>query len=273
VSAGILPPPGTFLIKNLFLFQAESAHVISADGRIEAHTHSMIYNDAVFLAYVSRLSILGARWAIGTIQMVRIATQSARIGPRGTHVPEQQMTIGGLGDGIFIPALLGWNFNQFHLTAAFAFYAPTGSYSPNRIISTGLNRWAFEPDVGFTWLSPSGHELSVMAGYTMNTTNTADDYHSGDEFHADFAAVQHTHHDFLYGVAGYAFQQTTADTGSGALLGPFRGRVIGLGPMLGYTIPLEERLPLGLTVKYELEFADQNRASGDALWFNAALLL
>jgi hypothetical protein len=97
--------------------------------------------------------------------------------------------------------------------------------------------------------------------------------HSGDEFHADFAAVQHTGNGVLYGLAGYALQQTTADTGGGALLGPFRGSVIGLGPIVGYRLPLGELRPIDLTLKYEFEFAEQNRTLGNALWFNAALLL
>jgi hypothetical protein len=109
-----------------------------------------------------------------------------------------------------------------------SFYAPTGSYSPSRIIDTGLNRWAVEPDVGFTWHSRLGQEFSLFTGYTMNSTNPADDYHSGDEFHADFAAVQRIRHRCLAGIAGYALQQTTADKGSGTVLGSFRGRVIAL---------------------------------------------
>lgn len=268
--AGMLPPPGSGIVKNLFLFQDASAQAITEDGRIEVDTHTITYNDAVFAAYVTQLPVLGAYWAFGTIQMMRIATQSSDSGLHGGALHNQSTTVGGLGDGIFIPGMLNWNFGEFHLTSAFSIYAPTGQYSPSRIISIGLNRWAFEPDVGLTWMDHRGFEASLFVGYTINTRNSADDYASGQEFHADFALAQHFSSGYLLGIAGYAFQQTTADSGSGAVLGPFKGRVIGLGPLVGKTVTVSE-IPINFDFKYELEFAEQNRSSGNALWFTACI--
>ncbi len=268
--AGILPPPGHGIVKDLFLFQDASAGVVTEDGRVEVNTHTTTYTDAVFAAYVTQIPVLGAYWAFGTIQMLRVATQSADAGRHGGPLQNQTTTIAGLGDGIFIPGMLNWNFGQFHLTTAFSFYAPTGAYSTTRIISTGLNRWAFEPDVGMTWMDGAGREASLFVGYTINTRNTADDYYSGNEFHADFALAQHFHNGIVLGMAGYALQQTTVDHGSGAVLGPFKGRVIGLGPLVGQTILLHE-VPIHFTFKYDVEFAEQNRSSGNELWFTTAV--
>lgn len=155
-------------------------------------------------------------------------------GLHGGALHNQSTTIAGLGDGIFIPGLLNWNFGQFRVSAAFSFYAPTGQYDPTRIISTGLNRWAFEPDVGLTWMDSGREDLVVRRPYRQHQ-NTADHYQSGQEFHADFGLAQHFANGFLFGMSGYAFQQTTADSGSGALMGPFKGRVIGLGRRLRST--------------------------------------
>jgi hypothetical protein len=268
--AGMLPPPGNGIAKNLFLYQDAHSGVVTEDGRVEINTHTTTYNDAVFAAYVTKVPVLGAYWAFGTIQMLRIASQSADAGPHGGPLHSQSTTVGGLGDGIFIPAMFNWNFGRFHLSSAFSFYAPTGAYDPTRIINLGLNRWAFEPDVGLTWMDEKGREASLFTGYTINTANTADDYHSGDEFHADFALAQHFQSGFLLGMAGYALQQTTADSGSGAVLGPFKGRVIGLGPLLGQTISIGE-IPVQLTFKYDVEFAEQNRSSGNELWFTSTV--
>jgi hypothetical protein len=268
--AGLLPPPGHSIVKDLFLFQDASAHVVTEDGRVEIDTHTITYTDAVFAAYVTSIPVLGAYWAFGTIQMLRIATQSADAGRHGGPLQNQTTTIAGLGDGIFIPGMLNWNFGQFHLTTAFSIYAPTGAYSATRIISTGLNRWAVEPDVGLTWMDESGREASLFVGYTINTKNTADDYYSGNEFHADFAVAQHFRNGFLFGMAGYALQQTTNDYGRGAVLGPFKGRVIGVGPLVGKTILLHE-VPIHFTFKYDFEFAQQNRSSGNELWFTTAV--
>jgi hypothetical protein len=256
--------------KSLFLFQNASARVVTEDQRVEINTHTVTYTDAVFAVYMTRLSVLGAHWAFGTIQMLRISSQSADAGLRGGPLHNQSTTIGGLGDGIFIPAMLNWNFGQLHLTGAFSIYAPTGQYSATRIISIGLNRWAFEPDVGITWMDEKGHEASLFTGYTFNTENPADHYYSGQEFHADFTLVQHFTNRFVFGLSGYAFQQITADSGSGAILGPFKGRVIALGPIVGRTIAINE-VPVHLALKYDVEFAEQNRSSGNELWFTASV--
>ena len=72
--AGMLPPPGHWLVKDLFLFEDATAKVVTEDGRIEVDTHTVSYTDAVFAIYVTRLPVLGAYWAFGTIQMMRIAS-------------------------------------------------------------------------------------------------------------------------------------------------------------------------------------------------------
>lgn len=74
---------------------------------LQVKDRTQAHNNAVFICYVPRLSLLGVRWAVGTIQMARIASQSLRVGPPGISFPTQQMTIGGFGDGIYLAALLG----------------------------------------------------------------------------------------------------------------------------------------------------------------------
>lgn len=267
--AGYLAPPGTTLVKGYFLYQDASAKAVSEDGRIEADARTTMYTVAAFGAHVTHLSLLGSYWAYGAIVQFRIAEQSARVGPRGRPVKPQTSTIGGLGDIIFAPCLLSWDLGQFHLSTALMFYAPTGSYDSQRIINIGNNRWAFEPDLGLTWMDDeSGRQASLFVGYTINTENTASHYLSGNEFHADFVLAQHLPGSAVLGLAGYALQQTTADSGRGAVLGPFEGRVIGLGPLIGKTFEIYE-FPINLALKYIFEFDAHNRSSGDALWLTA----
>jgi hypothetical protein len=268
--SGYLAPPGTTLVKNFFLYQDASALAVTANGRVEASSHTVSYTDATLVAYVTNLSVLGAYWAVGAIPMFRLSEQTLRVGPRGVEVPRQASTLAGPGDFIFLPCLLGWNFGQFHVAGAFAFYAPTGSYDRQRIIDIGDNRWAIEPDVGLTWIDErTVRHASFFIGYTVNTENTATHYLSGQEFHTDFVLAQHLADGWMLGVAGYAFQQTTGDSGSGAIFGPFRGRVLALGPLIGKTLRIGE-LPVDFVFKYYFEFAAQNRSTGNELWFNAS---
>lgn len=268
--AGYLAPPGTTIVKNYFMFQDASAEAVTANGIIEVKSRTITYTVATFAGHVTNLPVLGSHWAYGGIVMFRIADQSIRVGPRGGPMMQQASTVGGLGDTILAPCLLSWDFGQFHLTSSLVFYAPTGSYDRQRIIDIGTNRWAVEADGGFTWMSEgSDRQASVFAGFTINSKNTATHYLSGNEFHADFVLAQHLANGMVFGASGYALQQTTPDSGSGAVFGAFRGRVIALGPLVGKTIRMWS-LPVTFSCKYDVEFAAQNRLSGDELWVTAA---
>ena len=272
LASGLLPPPGHLVVKDLFLFFDSHATILSQDSQPESRAYTDAYTDAIFAAYSSALTIFGANLAFGTIVQLRIASQDLSLSSRGHSLLSRQSTTGGLGDLIVLPAMLGWNFGQFHVSAALGVYAPTGDYSVGRIIDVGLNRWAIEPDVSLTWLDPeSGHEVSLFTGYTVNAENSATRYRSGDEFHADFVLAQYLPYGFIAGVAGYAVQQTTPDSGRGAVLGPFKGRVLAIGPLLGKSLAID-RAPLTLTAKYQFEFAAQNRPTGDALWLTAGVM-
>ena len=61
---------------------------------------------------------------------------------------------------------------------------------------------------------------------TFNQTNTATYYRTGDGFHLEWAATKYLTKQFTIGLVGYYDQQFTPDTGTGAILGPFEGRVV-----------------------------------------------
>ena len=77
-------------------------------------------------------------------------------------------------------------------------------------------------------------ELSGGAGLTFNARNTATDYQTGTESHFEWAIGKHFGESISLGVAGYHYVQLTGDTGSGATLGPFKGRNNGIGPALNF---------------------------------------
>jgi hypothetical protein len=269
--AGMLPAPGGFLVKNYFMFQDASLTAQPNNAPVRVHTRTITYTDATFMTYTTPWQIFGANWGVSAITQTRIADQKLKTTLIGGPTSTQQSTVGGFGDLIVSPMMLNWNFAKFHLVSALMFYAPTGSYDRRRIIDIGLNRWAVEPDVGVTWMNPeTGRHASLFAGYTINTENPSTHYLSGNEFHADFALAQHLPHGLVVGMAGYAVQQTTPDSGSGANLGAFKGRVIGLGPLAGVTIPIF-KTPIGFSFKYDFEFASQNRSTGDELWLTATI--
>lgn len=268
--AGLLAPPGTLIFKNYFFYWDASARIFT--NGIEVANDVKAYADILQVVYATNARILGANYGFSLLIPFVIANEHAKQS-FGNMPPffNQTSTVGGLGDMILTPAALHWHFGRFHLLTACSAYAPSGTYDKNRLLNIGKNRWSFEPDVGLTWLDQeTGREASTFIGYTVNLENTATSYKSGDEFHAEFALAQHLPKGYVLGMAGYAFQQTTGDSGQGAILGPFRGRVFALGPLGGYHFKIDKEA-IDLTAKYEFEFGDQNRLAGNVLWLTGAL--
>jgi hypothetical protein len=136
-----------------------------------------------------------------------------------------------------------------------------------------LNRPAVDVFGTFTWLDPAiGWDLSLALGATFNQTNTATDYTSGDEFHLEWAATKYITKQFTVGLLGYYYQQFTGDSGLGARLGNFMGRVASIGGSIGYTFEAGQ-LPISTRLRVYREFAAENRAEGTVGVFTVSLPL
>ncbi|MGB2931084.1 MAG: transporter [Methyloceanibacter sp.] len=66
------------------------------------------------------------------------------------------------------------------------------------------------------------------------------------------------------------YQQLTGDTGSGARLGPFKGRVFAVGPHLIYNTVLMRR-PVIFNFRNYQEFGAENRFEGNVTTFGATV--
>ncbi|MBP1689094.1 MAG: protein involved in meta-pathway of phenol degradation, partial [Deltaproteobacteria bacterium] len=101
--------------------------------------------------------------------------------------------------------------------------------------------------------------------------NKDTDYKSGKQFHVDGTLAQHFP---LFGglagagVSGYYYQQVTGDSGSGATLGDFEGRTVGVGPVVSYTKKVGGHDTV-FELKWLHEVETKNRLEGDIAWFKA----
>ncbi|PWK65796.1 outer membrane putative beta-barrel porin/alpha-amylase [Aminobacter sp. AP02] len=180
----------------------------------------------------------------------------------------------GLGDIAFAPILLGWHndaMNTFFSTSL-TVTAPTGEWEKGALAFVGLNYWTFTPAVAFTYLVPEhGLDLSANLGIDINTKNTATDYYSGATAHLDLAVTKNLTENFALGaVAGFLYQfeddrGTFADAHDG-----FKGRSIGLGPLVRYKAKFGENTELDLNLKWVHEVDVENRMKGDAVFFDVA---
>jgi len=72
------------------------------------------------------------------------------------------------------------------------------------------------------------------------------------------------------GLVGYIYQQLTGDSGSGATLGDFKSRVVGIGPQVGFIFPVGD-LQGYLNLKVYQEFAAEHRPEGWNGWVTFAI--
>lgn len=143
---------------------------------------------------------------------------------------------------------------------------PVGDYDPLRIPNIGLGHGAVDMGGAYTYLNPAtGNEFSGTAGLTYNFENPDTQYRSGIDFHFDWGASHYLTKQLFVGVAGYAYQQITDDSGQNPILGGFRSRVFGVGPQIGYSFPVGDMQGF-LGLRGYGEFGAANRPSGWNTW-------
>lgn len=276
--AGYQPDPGFYLRNDLYVYQG-NATIAPFSRRIEVDLRSRLITDIIGGTYVTPLEIFGARYALGMIWSsatnnflkgkLAVDTRFPLLNRLLTRSEEGSYT--GVSDLAITPINLGWHLGQFHIMAFGNVYAPVGSYNPNRRLNTGLNRWAVEPNVAVTWLQPQyGQEVSLSMGWTANFRNPATQYTTGQEFHLEYYLGQHLPKGFALGLAGYIYNQMTADTGSGASLGAFHGQTIALGPSLSFNSKIGDHA-IGVNARYYNEVKVHNRFDGQAFFLTLSL--
>jgi len=172
----------------------------------------------------------------------------------------------GFGD-VYPLATLRWN-NGVHNVMTYVFGdVPVGAYDSTRLSNIGVGHGAIDVGGGYTYLNPqTGHEFSGVLGFTYNFTNQSTQYQNGVDMHFDWGASQFLTKQVQVGLVGYVYQEVGCDSGSGDRVGCFQSRVVGVGPQLGFIIPLTSAAQGYLNIKGYKEFAAQNRPDGWNTW-------
>jgi hypothetical protein len=148
---------------------------------------------------------------------------------------------------------------------------PVGAYDSARLANIGIGHGAIDAGGGYTYFNPqTGHEISGVLGFTYNLINPSTQYQSGVDMHFDWGASQFLTKQLQIGVVGYVYNEIGCDSGSGDRVGCFRSRVAGIGPQLGYIVPLGT-LQAYINVKGYGEFDAQNRPHGWNTWLTVQL--
>lgn len=118
----------------------------------------------------------------------------------------------------------------------------------------------------------TGIDVTNVVGVTFNTENEATNYKTGNELHWDWSISKTWQSGLSIGAIGYAYKQLTDDSGSGAVLGGFRGRVTAVGASLGYDFTIG-KLPVSTRVRYYHEVQTVNRFEGNAGFLSISMPL
>ncbi len=180
-------------------------------------------------------------------------------------------SVTALGD-LYPQFFLRWN-NGVHNTM---FYltgdVPVGAYDATRLANLGIGHGAIDSGVGYTYFNPkTGQEFSAVLGATYNLANGATNYQNGVDMHLDWGASQFLTKQVQVGLVGYVYKEVGCDSGSGDKVGCFQSQVVGVGPQLGFIIPLSTATQAYLNFKGYKEFAAENRPSGWNTWVTLVL--
>jgi hypothetical protein len=168
-------------------------------------------------------------------------------------------------------AELLWNYGANNYMAYITGNIPVGDYDPTRIPNIGLGHGAIDVGGAYTYFNPAtGNEISGVAGFTYNLKNPDTQYRSGIDLHFDWGASHYLTKQLFVGIAGYAYQQITDDSGQNPILGGFRSRIFGAGPQIGYSFPVGGMQGF-LGLRGYGEFGAANRPSGWNTWLTFAI--
>ncbi len=252
------PAPGVMVV-NQMLFLGGKADKAVLGGNVNLNLKVNAFYNYVGGFYTYDKPVMGgAKLQIGAV--VPYGSADVRVGLGSIS---RSQTSSGLGDAM-VSAALYWTNGNYHHKLIQSVYIPTGDYRAGNIANPGRNYWGFDTSYAVTWFNmKTGDEISVVPGILFNTKNSASDYQSGNEFHVDFALNHHYFAQYYaLGIHGYYYNQLSGDSGSGAKLGSFKGRSVGIGPAILWTPPAHKG-NISVIAKWIFDVDHENRAKGD----------
>lgn len=276
-AAAILPPPGVFFQNDIYIYSGDlgGGTQLPTGGKIAVGVEGKAIVEVPTVIWVLPEEVMGGHLGLsaslpfGWKETSADATLTGRFG--GIATGSTTDAVFTIGDPI-VSAFVGWQAGNFHYQVGTMVNVPIGDYQKGEISNIAFHHWGADVFAAATWLDPNiGLDLSGVIGMTFNAENPATDYRTGNEFHFEWAAVQHFNEQFDAGLVGYYYNQTTGDSGDGASR-PFKGEVAAIGATIGWTFKFGE-VPVSTRLKYFHEFNASNRAEGDAVFLTVSMPL
>jgi len=255
------PDPG-WVYQNYNLFYDASVNQSVLQGRVNADIDTFSYANMSAGIYTFKDKVFGATFAMAAFVPIAYVDLDATLADSNGSVSVSD-SVTGLGDISFMPASFYWDAGNWSFNLYENIIAPTGKYDVDDAVNVGLNHWSFDTVFAFTYFNPdSGFDFSMATGLLLNTKNDDTHYRTGNELHVDVMANQFLSETLAIGLKGYYYKQVTGDSGSGAILGDFKGDSYGVGPSLLW-VPTTEKGNFSITASWLHDLDATRRLESD----------
>jgi hypothetical protein len=271
--AAIMPPlEGLYSANLVYYYQgsASASREFEIGGKVVAGANATVFADFTFVEWVASTNVAGGTFALGAAVVpgqVGVTANAVIIDPSGgaTGVSAKDSNL-VMGDPI-ATAELGWTWGEGHHLAVIQWLnAPIGDYLDNHLANLAFHAWIGDTSLAYTWQKKDAPwQVSAKAGYTFNGTNQFTDYQSGIASHYEASVERIFSPKVSVGAQAYYYWQLTGDGGSGDRIGPFMGRVLGLGGTAAYNFTFAGR-PSTFRIRGMAETDAKNRFEGHSIW-------
>ena len=278
--AAIVPPiQGVFLADTQYYYSGEAGgqRQFVVGGNVVAGLDATINANFATVLWVPTTDLGGGTLALGVALPLGepdVTVSATLTGPGGTQISRSRSDSAFVVGDPLVTAIWGWKSGKTHIAASTLVNIPIGDYREDQLANLAFHRWAVDVSLAGTYLDEeAGWDVSGKAGFTFNGENEHTNYETGTEFHAEAAVEKKFNKTWSAGVQGYYFEQVSGDSGAGARLGSFKGRVAGLGVTGAYNFLLFGKAPATLRLHAIKEFEARNRLEGESVFLDFSMPL
>lgn len=270
----MLPPiEGIFFDNSYYHYhgEAKADRQFIVGGNLVAGLDATIDANFGTILWVPTTDFAGGTLAVGGTLVVGrpdMKVDAVISGPQGNPVSISRQADAWIVADPVATAALGWTIaKNTHLATTATVNIPIGQYREGELANLSFHRWVVDASTALTWHdAEAGWDASAKAGLTFNGENDFTDYDTGTEFHLEGAIERIFSKQFSAGAQAYHFQQISGDSGTGARLGSFKGRVSAIGATAAYSFQLG-RLPVTMRGRAFKEFGEKNRVGNGTIFF------
>lgn len=273
--AALLPPlEGVFIDNTSYYYDgsAGSSAEFLLGGNIAAGLDATAFINMTTVLWVPSTNVLGGTLAVGATLPIggpSIDAEAILTGPRGRpigiSVEDSTFTI---GDPVLMAALSWKAGKNVTVSTSSMVNIPVGHYREGRLANLSFHRWAVDLSTAITWHDPAkGWDISAKTGVTFNGKNDTTDYDTGTEWHVEGSVERIFSPVFSAGLVAYHFSQLSGDSGDGATLGSFKGRVSAIGATAAVNFKVGP-MPVNARLRVFEEFGAKNRMDGTVALFS-----